>query len=106
MNGLDKDTSFTQQRRFSSISTFSTDSEDASVLKIITLGNVGVGKSTLLASYVRGTCQLDLSNQNLVRDKIVERDGSLLQLGLWDTAGRLLLKQHLLNLTPFLCNTQ
>ena len=79
-----------RDRRFSSISTFPVpDESDNNVYKIITLGNVGVGKSTLIASYCRGTCQTDLTQQLNVDSKMVKRGERLIQISLWDTAGKI-----------------
>lgn len=77
-------------RRHSSISTFPTayyNNNDRSVYKIITLGNVGVGKSTLISSYVRGCYQENAAPAQL-DSKILKRGERLIQLDIWDTAGR------------------
>ncbi|XP_067933724.1 uncharacterized protein [Watersipora subatra] len=78
-----------KDRRFSSISTIPvTEGDSDFVYKIITLGNAGVGKSTLMASYCKGTCQTDTSQQLSVDCKILRRGNGVIQISLWDTAGQ------------------
>lgn len=71
----------TYRRRVSSISTATT-LLSSSVYKIITLGNVSVGKSTLLATYIRGECPRYVPTNNITfrEEKFIAKDGKLLQV--------------------------
>lgn len=77
-------------RRFSSISTIPNYSalSTTPLYKVITVGNSGVGKSTLLASFSQGTFQQDLAEQSSVDGKLVKRGQNTVQIALWDTAGK------------------
>ena len=59
-------------------------------LKIILLGNSGVGKTSLLTQYVTGTRLTDMMYTIGVEFKIkdIEVDGQHIRLALWDTAGQ------------------
>ena len=59
-------------------------------LKIILLGNSGVGKTSLLSQYVNGMRSPDLMYTIGVEFKIkdIQVDGKRIRLALWDTAGQ------------------
>lgn len=94
------------QGRAQSISTLpvNTDPDNTSQYKIITLGNAGVGKSTLIASYAKGTYDKNITHRDLSTRKLVQTDvhtvdkngnrmttKKLLQIELWDTEGEVTL---------------
>jgi len=76
--------------RQQSISTLpvNSDPSNTSEYKIITLGNAGIGKSTLIASYAKGTLDQNFTHQEQTTMRIVQRGQKLVQVKLWDTAGQ------------------
>lgn len=82
--------------RQQSISTLpvNSDPSNTSEYKIITLGNAGIGKSTLIASYAKGTLDQNFTHQEQTTMRIVQRGQKLVQVKLWDTAGELTDDMH------------
>lgn len=58
------------------------------VYKIITLGNAGVGKSTLIDSYTHGACGDQPHPTGFPKTvKTLQRKERTVHLDIWDTAG-------------------
>ena len=65
-------------------------------LKIILLGNSGVGKTSLLRQYVTGAVGPDTMYTIGVEFKIkeIQVDGKDVRLALWDTAGQSMFSRY------------
>lgn len=79
----------TGPERQSSISTANSPNSP-SVYKIITLGNVGSGKSTLIETFIREECpdHEPAIRQTFKEQKMLLQGQRLRQVEIWDTAGK------------------
>ena len=64
---------------------------DQYCFKVITLGNVGVGKSTLISTYTQFNDEQDRDMWPSFDEKHITRHGKRIKLDIWDTAGIILL---------------
>lgn len=56
--------------------------------KIITLGNVGIGKSTLISTYTQPGEEWDNDPFQFVIEKHITMGDKTIKLDIWDTAGK------------------